>query len=149
MSVITDVRISSLWLLFWLLSGAVWASGLRFEDAEPIPLFDNPFSIDKQESDYYLKFELFEGEGVTVALTAHVNSGSMSFYAYQPDDQNNSFASATYIGNGETKTASFTAKVGGTYWVKVTGSVGTADVAVYRAFFNAGVTDASRSFYST
>ena len=86
---------------------------------------------------------------MTVALTAHVNSGSMSFYVYQPDDQNNSFASATYIGNGETKTASFTAKVGGTYWVKVTGSVGTADVAVYRAFFNAGVTDASRSFYST
>ncbi len=96
----------------------------------------------------YLNLPLQSGEGVTISLTARVDSGSMDYYVYAPDS-NSSFQHVYNIYDEQSRTVSFTARQSGTYKIKVTGSTGIAEIAVYKAFFNPGTKDSDRDFYRT
>ena len=119
--------------------------------AKEIPYYNAPISLDKDVNDKYFKFELQEGESLSIALTSHLNAGSMSMYAYSPEDQStySYIASAFSIGDSGTDAMSFTASTTGTYYLKVTGSAGMADIALYQSFDTVGVRDSNRDFHHT
>ena len=124
--------------------------GDSFNNAETIPSFNEKHTLIKNTTDSrYVKFDLKRGEGVTVRLTAHVNSDSLSMHAYTPDNQSSPFEQAYYIYDGQTKTISFTATVSGTYYFKISGSAGLGDIEVYQSFYTAGVKDDDFAYHSS
>ena len=147
-------KVLTTFLLFvWLLMPWSYLSaaetGISFNTATEIPVWNQVFSVDKVAGqDGYLKFHLHQGEGVAISLKANVNSGSQYIQFYQPDIITSAFISTTRS-YGDVVATSFTAAVSGTYWMRVMGSVGIADIGVYRAFYNSDVTDTERGFYST
>ncbi len=139
--------------LFFTQGNALFAQsisgGASFEAASQIPTFNEMHSMSKDTTDHYLKFNLLKGEGVTVMLTAHVNSGSMSMYTYTPENQSSYFRNATYIYDGTTELISFTARTSGTYYLRISGNPGLAEITVYQSFYTVSVSDTSRDFYGT
>ena len=110
---------------------------------------DTPISATYAGTTSYT-LNLTAGQGVPIALSAHLQSGSLNFGLY---DSNNVLLVASNdstIANGETGAAYKAVYKSGVYTVKVSGTaVGSYDLVVYNAWFNAGVTDDQRGFYST
>jgi hypothetical protein len=117
--------------------------------AFPLPLFDAPFNTEVCGDTWY-SFNLKAGEGFTTTLTPHINLGRVVMYLYDPNGNGISNTGSVY--DGGTGRISHRPTIGGTYYLRVIsydGAYGNYDLAVYRAWFNAGVTDSQRSFYST
>ncbi|CAM5224736.1 pre-peptidase C-terminal domain-containing protein [Alishewanella longhuensis] len=145
--------IVTLFMSFWLLIpwARLWAAevGISFNTATHIPVWNEVFSIQREnEQDGYLKIHLNQGDGVALSIKAIINSGSQYIQIYQPDNINTAFTS-TARSYGATVATSFTAAVTGTYWLRIRGTDGNSEIAVYRAFYNPDVTDSDRSFFSS
>ncbi|WP_044413250.1 PPC domain-containing protein [Thiomicrospira microaerophila] len=127
------------------------ASAINFATAISVPYYDKPFSYAHDGNDRYFKFDLNEGDGITIDLGAQLNAGSMNMSVYRPDNQSihNYIHRATSIVNNKSSAISFKATVTGTYTIIVSGASGTATLGLYRAFYNAGVTDSTRDYNAT
>ncbi len=125
--------------------------GKTMETAIDIPFFDRPFNVEHlPDSDIWYSMALTPGMGVSAALTAHLNYGKLKLNLF--DSNGIKITDTLYIYNSETKTVSYTAATGGTYYLRVwgyDGAHGNYDLAVYNAWFNMGVEDSDREFYST
>lgn len=74
-------------------------------------------------SDYY-RFTANAGSSISISLTGHINtSGDAHLYLYT--EQGTEIASATYIGNDETKTLIESINVSGVYYLRVAGTSAT------------------------
>lgn len=120
-----------------------------FAFAKPIPYQDKPFSIAFDSNDRYFTFDVTAGESYTLTLAPRVARGKQSLSVYAANNQARPLLSPNGVSNGDTLSASFTATVSGKYWLKISGSLGSADVAVYNAFSNPGTVDAQRDFYGS
>ena len=80
----------------------------------------------KTALDNWYRFEAQQGDDITISLTAHVNSGSISMSLYAPY-RDYAIGSKYYIYNNQTKTISFTAQTSGVFYIKVEGSEGNYD----------------------
>jgi methionine-rich copper-binding protein CopC len=80
-------------------------------------------------------------------MTGRVDRDYLGFELY--DQSGKYIKGESYIDEGETRSISYIAALSGTYYIKVTGYTGNYDLAVYRAWHNAGVSDGDRSYYST
>jgi hypothetical protein len=120
--------------------------------AYALPVLDAKNSIEHSGTTTWYSFSLNEGEGVTVALTAHVSRGSFDFGIFNASGTEIASSNDYSIGNGQTGTASVTVVSSGTYYVRVweaSDALGKYDLAVYHAWFNPGVTDDQREFNDT
>ena len=121
--------------------------------------FDKPFRVEYPGAATYYQFNLTANQGVTIALTGHINSGSLQMALYDPAGVLLSYGSNSTsevydpTSDGETNLISFKAKSSGIYKLKVYSYSGTPqgsyDLAFYNAWYNPGVTDSQRSFYSS
>ncbi len=123
------------------------ASGLAA--AMPLPGRDRFFNTDYPGTETWYCADLIAGEGVLVALTAHVNKGKLYFRLY--DSRQNAIETSDSAYNGDTATVSYTPTVGGRFYAKVyaaDGAYGDYDIALFNAWFNPGTTDDQRAFFS-
>ena len=114
-----------------------------------------PITIDKQPVNQVLggkaatwySMKLLAGQGISVALTGHLSSGSLSIYL--SDSAGNTLKEA--LDYSDHALIEHTAQATGMYYLKVVGASasGNYDIAIYNAWFNAGVTDADRNYYAT
>jgi subtilisin len=79
--------------------------------AYPLPLFDVPFNAELCDGDTWYSFNLKSGEGITTALTAHLNAGYLRLHLF---DKNGSLISYDDASNGQTAMISYRSVVGGT-----------------------------------
>ncbi|MDD5298371.1 MAG: S8 family serine peptidase, partial [Rhodocyclaceae bacterium] len=150
---------ASLYKLFWdtmhpatsysFTPAQLAAAGSRLT-ALTLPVWDKPSNQAVQVgSSTWYTVDLVAGQGVTVLLTAHLATGNV--YAYLRDGAGTQLDSA-WAYNGQTLSFSFTATTSGKYYLEVNGSnagTGSYDLAVYNAWFNANITDASREYYGS
>ncbi len=98
----------------------------------------------------WFRFDLVAGQGITAAVTAHINRGNLDMALF--DEYGNNLIYRNDIPDGNTKTISYTPTVSGTYYLRVdgdSGAYGAYDLAVFNAWFNPDVTDCNRFFYSS
>ncbi len=120
-----------------------------------LPAYDEPISVEYPRKNTWYTLDLTSGQGVLILLVPHLNKDDLFFELY--DDQGSVLkaSSDNRIFNGEFGTIQYTAPVDGTYFIKVTigntiysDPVGKYDLAVYNGWFNPGVHDSQRDFYS-
>ena len=100
----------------------------------------------------YYAIDLYAGQGITVSINAHMTTGYIDFGLYDPYEVELSGSNDSAIYDAETGKLSFTPAKTGVYYIKVwapSSAVGNYDLAVYSAWFNAGVQDSDRTFNST
>lgn len=134
--------------LFLLVAGAKASTTILI----PSPLTTNTaFEFEKTSPVQFYAIDLVEGQGVTVVLNALNVVGGSEFQIFSPNDLNNFYLRSTTINSSVGVTSeSFTAASTGRYVIATTGSgIGQQSLAVYSAFFNAGITDQSRNYYGS
>ncbi len=125
----------------WLRSDVMAASTVLA--AKPIPYFDQPFSMPMDGFDKYLSFEVAQGESVALDIKTWRGAGSNQVTLYGPGAPPRFISNLGYFANNSTKQFEFTARLPGTYYLKLDAAFGQADIAVYR-----GLTSSRRSPYA-
>lgn len=127
------------------------SASTSIETAQPIPFFDAWFRSDYEgEVDRYFSFDLQAGDGaslVIVPLTYSPNGLNYTVISVYPPSGKYPVAKESVL--NDIGQVSFTAETAGTYYIKVEGGASLLDLGVFRAYFNPGVTEASRDFHST
>ncbi len=101
-------------------------------------------------NDYY-RFDVINGEAVTVAVTAHLNKGGLDFKIYDSNKVGLEDSGDSSITNKQTGTASITVHQPGTYYIRVfeaSNATGYYDLEFYKAWFRPGISDSGRSYNS-
>jgi len=122
-----------------------------------IPSLDEVISVEYAGTATWYAIDLTAGHGYTILLNAHLNSGALDFALYDENEVKIVGSSDTRINNGQIGIAEKTIGTTGRYFIKVweyTGSgavpaSGKFDLVVHNAWFNPGVTDSQRDYYST
>jgi len=113
-----------------------------------IPKIDAAFNVENSENPSYFRFNVLAGQGFTAILTSHFTEGSV--YLYLKNEKGETLNSDGSILNGQTGIVEKKFESNGTYYIKVAGDgVGSYDLALYNAWFNSGINDRNRDFYST
>ncbi len=141
------IHIINLIGLFLLLNGLSLVSANVIENAFDFPGLNQSTSPAEFNGEDWWQFELKAGQGISAALTAHINSGQLHLKLYGPDKKE--LKSICCIGNSETGILSKKVNTTGTYYLKITGSTGRYDLALYTAWYNVGIQDGDRSFHSS
>ena len=99
---------------------------------------------------HWWRFNAKAGEGVTVALTGHLNSGDLDVYLFNEDGESIDYIANIY--DGELQYFVEGINYTGTYFIRVSGNSSTSgsyDLAVYSHWSNASASDSARDFNST
>ena len=124
-------------------------------NALQLPGLDNLVHAEYNNASTWYAIDLKADHTYTIVLDAHLNSGELDFVLYESDGETIVTRSADIrIYDGETGAVDKRIGRSGTYYLEVTqydGDVTTGgyDLAIYNAWHNPDITDASRSFYNT
>lgn len=120
-------------------------------NATSIPQFNASFNETyngEANGDHWWKFNAKAGEGVTVLITGHFDASYAEVSLYNESGTKINYG-VYYVYNNTTKFFHESIAVTGTYYIKVSGgALGTYDLAVYQAWYNTGINDNNRDFYS-
>ncbi len=120
--------------------------------AVPLPSYDLPFTNEYAGENICYTLDLTRCQGISIALNAHLASGYLGCGLYDSLGNRLVYCINDQIEDGEYGYLNFNPTLTGTYYLRVFGSpdaVGTFDLVVYDAWFNAGVTDGDRDFFAT
>ena len=113
-----------------------------------VPVTDTPFNVKHQGGATWFRFNVQAGQGFTAVLNVHFNEGRV--YLYFLNENGETLINDGWISNGQTGIVEKKFEANGTYYIYVTGdAVGDYDLALYNAWFNSGIDDSNRDFYST
>jgi subtilisin family serine protease/PKD repeat protein len=117
--------------------------------ALPVKRFDRPFHVACQGKETWFSFSLQANQGISVALQAFLDNGSISFGLYKSNGTK-IIETANPVENKKIDVLSQKVSSSGTYYIKISGDVsGYYELGVYQAWFNGNVHDFQRNFYST
>ncbi|BBO84825.1 hypothetical protein DSCO28_53910 [Desulfosarcina ovata subsp. sediminis] len=131
------------------------ASAVDMGNALALPVLDEKVHAEYTGTETWYSVELLAGHGYSIVLSAIMNSGELDFGLYESDGVTEIVGSDdTRIADGEIGIAEKTVARSGIYYLRVFqyGTVvteGSYDLAIYNAWFNAGVSDSQRDFYDT
>jgi hypothetical protein len=131
------------------------AGAISPASAFSIPAPDAPIRSEYANTETWYSINLIAGQGVTIVLGAHMNSGELDFGLFASDGVTEIAGSNdTRIADGEVGVCDKTVNRSGTFYLKVFryGSAvadGSYDLAVYNAWYNPGTVDADRSFFNS
>jgi hypothetical protein len=161
----------------WLIESGTWESILEhvtyveiraeFVDGDEIVGLDNvrlssdPIPVDYFEShltgtysgnEVWYPVHLCAGQGISIVLSAQMVSEGLDFGLFDAMGIEIGGSNDSSITDGQTGIAEKTVHQTGTYFIKIWGSSGATgnyDLRIYNAWFNAGVTDSDRDYFST
>ncbi|ETR68879.1 MAG: hypothetical protein OMM_10083, partial [Candidatus Magnetoglobus multicellularis str. Araruama] len=116
-----------------------------------INLFDLSFNVPIDRNEWQYTFNLKRGQGITASITPYINENK-NFYLYIYDQDNQQLYQKSYIKDNQTDYIDYMATVDGKYYVKVscdTNTHGIYHIGFYNAWFNPGISDTDRDFYSS
>ncbi len=108
------------------------AGASTLQTAKAVPYFDQPFSVPMDGFDKYVSFELKQGESVALDIRALRGAGSSQAYLYGPGSSPVLIRSLGYLSQASGLSYEFTARLTGTYYLRIGAAFGLADVGIYR-----------------
>jgi methionine-rich copper-binding protein CopC len=140
-------------ILFTLIAVAVIFSNNHAAQAVPTTAASTPINTlteytRSENVDSWFKISLKAGEEVKLLLSARLSSGYLHMALY--DDKDNQLNNWNYISNGGTASLDLKAGRTATFYIKVSGDGrGKYKLGAIKSWANAGVSDSSRTYFSS